>query len=188
MMNKITDNLNAAPTRGLRYLPLLIASVALVLVAACDKSAPESPTAQAPVNSIPTNPGGADEDLNADRYALGAPKDAIAVGQKSEVALTIEAADGLKVNEEFPWSITFEDTEGIEIAQKEFKMDELKLENRLASIPVTVSASAPGKHTVNAVGNFSVCNDTQCYVIRNQKLAFNIEAAAGEDAPEPAAN
>src|SRR5690554_5463694 len=105
MMNIITNDLNAAPTRGLRYLLLLLVGAALLLVAACDNSAPEAPTAQAPVNSIPTNSGGADEDLNADRYALGASRDVIAVGQESEVALTIEAADGLKVNEEFPWSI-----------------------------------------------------------------------------------
>lgn len=178
MMNEILQRSGnfSRQNRG-RLLAILLMVAGLLAVAACEKDPAQSPVAQAPTHAIPAAPA---EDLNADRYQLGGPDGPITVGDSSAIALTIEAADGLKVNEEFPWSIAFEDTPGVEIAKKEFKMDELDLETRRASIPLTVSASQPGKHLLNAVGNFSVCNDTQCYVIRNQKLAFHVEASGGD--------
>jgi len=186
MMNEILQNSGNSSRRNRGRLVLVLLMAGGVLAAtACDKGTSETPVAQAPINAIPTAPA---ENLNADRYQLGGPAKAITVGESSAIALTIEAADGLKVNEEFPWSITFEDAPGVEIAKKEFKMEELDLEPRRASIPLTVSASESGKHLLSAVGNFSVCNDTQCYVIRNQKLAFHVEASGGDDAPAAGAN
>lgn len=188
MMNKTNKDVADASKNDRRRALWLVVGLVCLVASGCEKSSPEVATPQAPVNSVPSAGSAVAENPNADRYALGSPNEAIKVGEQGSVAVTIDAADGLKVNEEFPWSIRFEDSEGVKIAQKEFKKGQINLEKHRASIPLTVSVSAPGTHQLNAVGDFSVCNDTQCYVIRNQKLAFNIEASAGEQTPPAAAN
>jgi hypothetical protein len=180
----VTSNVLA----GAGLSSLLAAGFLLLAASGCDKGAAPSAEQTSEAAGKAATPGPTDRapsgsNLNEDRYELGAPSEPIAVGQETEVTLTITAADGLKINQEFPWSLSFSDAEGVELAQTDFNKEQLKLGQDTASIPLKLSASSPGEHSLEAVGNFSVCNDTQCYVIRNQKLAFNIEAK-GIDAKE----
>lgn len=161
-----------------------LGGVALMLVAAgCDEPAqPPAPPVDQGVAVAPVAPGAA-EDLNKDRYSLSAPTEPIPAGESTSVTLGIQAADGLEINHEFPWSVRFESADGATLTKSEFSKDDLKLGSNLAEIPLTVALAEPGAHTLEAVGDFSVCNDTQCYVIRSQKLVFNLNAHASGDAP-----
>lgn len=175
------NNERAANTRRVvRASWVLLAALAL-LVAACEKDAPapeqHEAEASAPTQAAPTP----DEDLNADRYELVGPRAPVSVGEASDVTLSIKAADGLEINHEFPWSIEFSDADELELEQTTFAGGALQLGERSAEIPLKMAPNSPGEHTLEAVGNFSVCNDTQCYVIRDQKLAFNIEVAEADE-------
>jgi hypothetical protein len=120
-----------------------------------------------------------------DQYSLKSPAAPVVVGQKHRVELAVTPGDGLKINKEFPWKLEFSTPEGVQIAQKQVSGAQIDLADSQATIPLHLEAAVAGKHRLDATGDFSVCNDTKCYVIRDQPLSFKL-AADLPPADEPA--
>lgn len=158
-------------------LTVLLALSLLVALAACDNRSEPAPGesasasepsagGQAPANA----PGG------SEHYRVSSPSDAITVDQKSQTDVTIEPTGELKINEEFPWKIEFAASDGVELAQGAFEKSDLELSDKAAEIPLLLEADQAGAHTLEASADFSVCTDTECFVMRDESLTFEIEA------------
>ena len=173
----------------------IISTVVLLAAAGCDKSQHEAPPAQAtaqgtartaastgtqtpPANAAPA------ESANADRYDVRSPKESVEVGKKAKIELAITPGDDLKINKEFPWKLEFSDHANVQLAQKTITDSQIELDDAEAIIPVMLEAGSPGVHTLKATADFSVCNDTKCYSIRQEQVRF--EVAAQEKAGESA--
>lgn len=191
-MNRRSSNLVAMLSGA-----ALLASVA----AGCDKSAdtkqaPEAVSPQAAASGSESPPEEAapkslcDKRSSApahqNRYAVESPSGKIPVGKKQKVELVIKPASGLKINDEFPWKLEVCDAQGVQLARKAFAKKDIELAEKAATVPVFVEAGAEGPHKLQVAGDFSVCTDKECYVIRNEPLAFNLEATAAAGGSEPA--
>ncbi len=170
--------------------PLLISALAVLAVVVsfgCDN--PSNQTEEPAASARAEAPVADDEADKADstrkakhtnRYDVSSPEQAIGAGQKQKVELGITSADGLKINKEFPWKIELTQPEGVAFAQTTFSKSQIDLGEKQATMAVFVEAEQAGAHQIEATGNFSVCNDTECYVIRDEPLDFNLEVAAAE--------
>jgi hypothetical protein len=158
----------------------------LGLIAGCDSGDPttsaksggaESSQVTASAQGVEAG-GAASQNPNADsdRYDVRSPEKAVSVGQKQTVELAITPGDGLKINKEFPWKLEFSPPKGVQLAQKRVSGDQIDLAESQATIPLHLEADAAGVHKLDATADFSVCNDTKCYVIRDQALSFDVKA------------
>ena len=177
-----------------------LTTAALLLLAAgagCDKTDSQSAEATATGATSATGTSSANTNsantnsANKQRYGVLSPREPVAVNKKAKVELAITPADGLKINKDFPWSLEFSETPGVQLAQKSISKAQIDLDDSKATIPVMLEASAAGAHTLEASADFSVCNDTKCYVIRDERLSFDLAAqeaagdkAAGDEAGE----
>lgn len=154
--------------------------VGCVVLSACDEqpSAPPIPepvlgaeaSAQAPARS------------RAGNYRVESPAEPLTAGESSTVELAVVPGPNLKINLEYPWKIEFEEVEGLSLATTLLKREALSLSEERATIPLDISAEAAGDYTLNARGNFSVCNDDRCDILRDEALQFTVTV---QDAAEP---
>ncbi len=180
-MGRDLDNMN---TR--HHTLLIVACLGALALAGCDKTpqATSKPAATDKAAAQPAAPAApsaqpADQPTTGDNdehYELHSPDHPVPVGQKAKVELSVTAADGLHVNQDFPWSFDFDQPQGVQLAQTKVAKGQIQFSHSVAKIPMYVEASTPGKHSLEATANFSVCDPSQCYVIRNQRVAFTIEA------------
>ncbi|MFW5968271.1 MAG: hypothetical protein ACOCV2_12170 [Persicimonas sp.] len=169
------------------FLVLLLAPVLLVGLVGCENRNDAAPSEAASASEpsaggeAPANaPGG------SEHYRLKSASETIAVDQKSQSGVTIEPTGDLKINEEFPWKIEFAPSDGVELAQGAFEKSDLELSEKAAEIPLLLEVDEAGEHTLEASGDFSVCTDSECFVMRDESLTFEIDAEEGdtEDASE----
>lgn len=155
-------------------------AIALAVASSCqtnqEQPAPASANAPTETSESSTN--------NRDRYSVESPKSSLPVGTTQTVEFAVKPASGLKINHDYPWKVTFEDAQGVEIASKTVGSDAIELTDDAATIPVQLRASAAGEHKLAARGSFSVCNDTKCYVMRDESVQF--ELAAADEQPSQA--
>ncbi|RDV39114.1 hypothetical protein DV096_00650 [Bradymonadaceae bacterium TMQ3] len=118
----------------------------------------------------------------ASNYRVESPSEAIVAGASTEVALAVVPGANLKINLEYPWKITFEEVEGLQLGTTVLNREALQLSEARATIPLEVSAEQPGDYTLNAVGNFSVCNDDRCDILRDEALQFTVKVQQADQA------
>lgn len=174
--------------------PLLISALAVLAVVVsfgCDTPSDQkddsaaSARAEAPVADQQEDQAATERSAkHTDRYGVSSPEQAIGAGQKQKIELGITPAGGLKINKEFPWKIELTQPEGVALAQTSFSKSQIDLGEDQATMAVFVESEQPGDHQIEATGDFSVCNDTECYVIRDEPLDFNLEVAAAPNADD----
>lgn len=166
---------------------LLVVSLAAVTAAGCEASDKRteatatgpSSTAEAPTASPTAHQG---TSKNREHYALESPSSAIRVGQKERTELSVTPTGALKINHEFPWAFEFNPPQGVQLAQTSFSKEQIELRDQRATISTFVEADEAGEHRIEATGNFSVCTDTKCYVIRDEPVSFVLRADDGPEA------
>lgn len=107
-------------------------------------------------------------------YSAKVEQDSVAVGQPSEVVLAIEPGNDLKINLDFPWKIEMQEKEGVVFTSSAFGKSDFSLQEERATIPVVMNLAKAGEHEVEAVADFSVCNDDRCEILRGENLVFKI--------------
>lgn len=125
---------------------------------------------------------GSSSRARAGNYRVESPAEAIVAGAASEVALAVVPGPNLKINLEYPWKITFEEVEGLSLATTLLNRDALQLTEERALIPLEVTAEQAGDYTLDAVGNFSVCNDDRCDILRDEALQFTVKVRQADEA------
>ncbi|RAL23694.1 hypothetical protein DL240_05920 [Lujinxingia litoralis] len=129
--------------------------------------------------------GGAQSGQGAERagnYRVEAPAAPLTVGAESTAELAVVPGPNLKINLEYPWKIEFEEVEGLTMATTLLNRQALQLSEERATIPLRLTPSAAGEYTLKARGNFSVCNDDRCDILRDEALQFKVTV---QDAAEP---
>ena len=96
-------------------------------------------------------------------------------GARLTLSLSVAAAKGYKWNKEFPFRLTIEQQEGIEVARTSFGKADVKLapSDRAASVLLGDSPAPPGPHKVSGKVSFSICDAKVCKVYRNRRVEWS---------------
>jgi hypothetical protein len=153
-------------------LALALIAFFVVMTTACDRE-------EYDVEASATSPEAGDErggSLNSDKYAMRVDGADVAVDDAATVNLEILPGSDLKINLDYPWEFEFSEADGVELAEERLRFADLDLTEERAIIPVGVTALEPGRHTVSGKGDFSVCNDDICEIMRGEPVEFVVEA------------
>ena len=110
------------------------------------------------------------------QYAVVARPVNIKVGGKTVAHLVIEPAKGLKFNKDFPTSFIVSAGRHAKCDKKKLskRAGDVKVDGKKGKVAIPLTALAAGSGDLSIMGNFSVCSDEQCYVLRGQQLALNV--------------
>ncbi len=151
---------------------LALVAILLTLVTACDREEFEAEaSATSPEAGQQAAPAG-----GSDKYAMRVDGADVAVDDQATVNLEILPGSDLKINLDYPWAFEFNEADGLELAQGKLRITDLDLTEDRAIIPVGVTAHEPGRHRVSGTGDFSVCNDDICEILRGEPVEFVVEA------------
>ena len=112
---------------------------------------------------------------NSHHYSMRSSSTTVKAGDSQDIELTVLPGSDLKINLDFPWSIEFFDSDDVELGAHELDGDEMDLSDDEAVIPVSVTVTEAGTHRIEAEGNFSVCNDDICHILRGEKVELVVE-------------
>jgi hypothetical protein len=102
------------------------------------------------------------------------PGDATA-GKAGKSVIEVTPSTGFHMNLEFPARLRVTPPNGLALAKAELGKEDAELTDAVLRFTVPFTASAAGKVSVAALGDFSVCNDTTCKLIRDEKLAWDVD-------------
>ncbi len=98
------------------------------------------------------------------------------VGEKGQSKLLVEPGEGFKINEEYPWKASCGAVEALGVSAVEVGKDDWKLDKKKANLDVALTATKAGSGELSCSLNFSVCNDTQCELIRDHEVKLKLAA------------
>ncbi len=166
---------------------VLFASVGLcLLLIACQReaSAEQAPakTPDAPATKkAPTAPPpgfvatGAVAEKPAESYMVRiVPGDAKA-GQSGTSVVEVTPSPGYKINLEFPSRLRLEPTAGVKPAKEQFGKEDAEVTEKVLRFNVAFTPASAGKLKMAGTADFSVCNDSTCKLIRDEKLAWEVD-------------
>jgi hypothetical protein len=151
-------------------------------VVACDKEGSSGVEAVA-VDSAGTA-STAPRASRASNYSARLDNPQLQAGAEESVQVVIRPGRGLKINEDFPWQFRFSAVDGLGLQETTVSQDGIRLEEMAATIALPLGELRPGTYTIEATGNFSVCNDDRCDILRNERLDFEVEVSEPNRAPK----
>jgi hypothetical protein len=136
-----------------------------LLLAACDKTAPPQPAAQAPV-AQPTaraQPEAAKPTVEDNTFKLSlAPAPGYAGGKEGAVELKLEARGGYHVNQDYPIRVDLKAPGDVKLDKTTLgKPDAAQFSEASARFSLPFSATA-GAHELTATVDFAVCTKETC--------------------------
>ena len=98
------------------------------------------------------------------------------VGATGTATLTIKPNKGLHFNEEFPAKFTVAPTAFVKCPKDKLtgKTGEVKVAGGIGTVAIPLTGLAAGAGSVQVTGNFSVCSDEQCYMLRGEILTLQV--------------
>lgn len=141
--------------------------VVFAVLVACGRDG-EARESSAPV---PQAAGASDK-----QYTVAVAPVQLKVGATATASLTIKPGKGLHFNEEFPAKFTVEPTAFARCPKDKLtaKTGEVKVANGQGIVSIPLTGVAAGNGTVKVTGNFSVCSDEQCYMLRGEILTVAV--------------
>lgn len=112
----------------------------------------------------------------SDQFTTGVEGAEVEVGEESRVEFQVFPGPDLRINDEFPWAIEFDDVEGLELGASSMDWTDMELRDERATIPVDVTAAQVGRYTLEAKADLSVCNDERCDILRGEPVELVVEA------------
>ncbi len=112
-------------------------------------------------------------------YSARIAQDSVVVGQPIEVALAIEPGNDLKINLDFPWKIEMQEREGVSFPTTSFSKADITLSEERATVPMVLNVAKAGEYDVEAIADFSVCNDDRCEILRGESVIVKVRAVEG---------
>lgn len=101
------------------------------------------------------------------------PGDASA-GNVATSVVEVTPAAGYKMNLDFPSRLALQPLTGAKADKTEFGKDDCQLTEQALRFEVPFTPEAAGKLAVSAMADFSVCNESACKLIRDEKLAWEV--------------
>lgn len=161
------------------HQPMLLTLAALAVVIACRQpvEASETPAvSQAPMQMQAAVPVQTPEPAPTRQYTFEATAVQLKPGGTVVATVTIKPVKGMKFNKEFPAKFTVEAAAFAKSTKDKLTMKDGDVKvagvDGVLSIPLTGVAAGAG--TLKVVGNFSICNEEQCYMLRNEQLSLAV--------------
>lgn len=152
-------------SRTLRCLPLLVGLLLLVL----------APPAIAGNGAGASGAAAPLARKEAAHHAVEVLDTAAQAGKEQQAELRIVPREGYKVNLDYPTRIKLQASAGTRLtAESLSKGDALELSKEVARFPVRYVPSSPGKAELKAEVRFSVCNDKQCDLAK-EEIAWSVK-------------
>ena len=96
-------------------------------------------------------------------------------GQAGKSVVEVTPAAGFHMNLEFPVRLRVTPPTGLTLGKADLSKEDAELTEAALRFSVPFTATAAGKVSLEALGDFSVCNDTTCKLIRDEKLAWDVD-------------
>ena len=136
-----------------------------------------------PATASPAASGAASQATPANKPTTPAPQpytvrivpgDASA-GKAATSVIEVRPAQGFHMNQEFPTRLRVTPPVGVTVARPELTKSDAEVTDELLRFSVGFNAAAAGKVTLAGLGDFSVCNDSTCKLIRDEKLSWDVD-------------
>jgi hypothetical protein len=99
----------------------------------------------------------------------------VAVGATATTSLTIKVRGGWHVNDEAPISLALTPPEGLTVKKDKLTRADLAASTvDTARFDIPVSATEPGKKTINAEAHFVICQESACKPVK-ETLALAVD-------------
>ena len=94
----------------------------------------------------------------------------LTTGQQGEITLTVKPGEGYKWNKGYPAKLVLENGDIVQFAQTEYRKTrgEITGDDSASTVIISATGSRAGEETVKATMNFSVCNDLNCKLLREE--------------------
>lgn len=167
----------------LSVVAITLPLAAFMALACNNKDVKAAPTAAAPTATKPAGaanvavPTAAPVKRKSNKqYSVVARPVTLKAGGKTVAQMVIEPAKGLKFNKDFPSSFIVTAGRHAKCDKKKLSKrgGDVKVDGKKGTVTVPLTATAAGAGELLVIGNFSVCSDEQCYVLRGEKLALNV--------------
>ena len=160
---------------------LVVAACAILAVAACQQNNAEAAGQQKASSVRPAGPGQASLPAaapagKAGRYTIVAAPVTMKPGAKTTVTMRVEPAKGLKFNKDFPskFIVNAGSHAKCDKANLSKRGGDVKMDGKVGVGTIPLTALAAGAGNLSIIGNFSVCNDEQCFVLRGESLSLSV--------------
>jgi hypothetical protein len=123
-----------------------------------------------------------------DNYQIGKTDAVVTVGSKGKASVTIAAGKGWHLNAEAPLTLKLGSTPGIQTDKAKLGRSDLAMStDAQARFDIGVTASEPGKKTLDAEASFVLCQEESCQPVKAKvTLAVLADAAKTvESTPAP---
>jgi len=115
-----------------------------------------------------------------DAYQISKTDAVVTVGSKGKASVTIAAKKGWHLNAEAPLTLKLGSTPGVEPEKAKLVRSDLAMSNeKEARFDVAVTASEPGKKSLDAEAGFVLCQESECRPVK-EKLSIAVEASDGK--------
>jgi len=143
---------------------------ALLALLACSRQpAAEEP---APKAAAPATPAKA---KSASSYTVNIVPGAAKAGQPSTTVVEVRPGPGFKINLEFPARLKLLTTEGLKTGKRELSKDDAELTKAVLRFSIPFTPAHAGKLKLDGTTDFSVCNETSCKLIRDERLSWEVD-------------
>lgn len=145
-------------------------------LAACRNSEATPAPVLAPPAASKAHGVDAPGDANAKQFTVTAAPLSLKVGGAGTLTVTIKPARGLHFNKEFPAKFSVDANPNVRSNKDKLtaKDGDVKIVGVDGVLAVPLTGVTAGQTTVRVVGNFSVCSDEQCYMLRNEALSAQV--------------
>ena len=158
---------------------IAIAACAVFAVAACQQSKADAASPAAALT--PAGPGPAATPMGAPagkegRYGVVVAPVSLRSGATASVTMRIEPAKGLKFNKDFPSKFTVNPGRHAKCAKADLtkKGGDVVMDGEVGVVTIPLVGTAAGAGDLSVIGNFSVCNEEQCFVLRGESLSVSV--------------
>ncbi len=152
------------PRLALVAVGLCVSLVACQREAAAEQPAPAATEKQAAATSSP--------DLN---YTVRIIPGEAKAGALATSIVEVTPSKGYKMNLEFPSRLTLEPVAGVKPAKEKLGKEDAEVTEKALRFKVAYTPASAGKLNMTGSTDFSVCNETTCQLIRDEKLAWEVD-------------
>ena len=160
---------------------IAIAACAILSVTACKQHDADAASAKASAAVKPAGPSQSATPTGgpagkAGRYAVVVAPVTLQTGAKASLTMRIEPAKGLKFNKDFPSKFKVNAGRHAKCGKADLtkRGGDVVMDGKVGVVTIPLVGTAAGSGDLSVIGNFSVCNDEQCFVLRGESLSLSV--------------
>jgi hypothetical protein len=111
---------------------------------------------------------------NAKYYSVQISPAEVPASTEASVVVAIVPASGWKWNAEYPAKFKLSSADGVKLGKSEFstRSGDVQADKDATRLSVPGVVAGAGAHSIDVTGSFSVCNETSCKIMRDEKFTL----------------